>query len=105
AEGGRRARAPPRAWTRQRRVRSGSRDQPVADSPYRLEVTRLGRLVLDLLPEPAHMHGDGPRVQNRLVPPDARHQLVPREHTPRMAREEPEEIELLRREPELDTCF
>ena len=49
----------------------------------------------------ADVDRDGARVERRRVAPDARHQLVAREDAPRVAREEPEEVELLRRQPHL----
>ena len=84
---------------------SQSCGEPVADAPNRLEVVRLGRIVLDLLAQAAHVHRDRSRVERRRVPPYAHHQLVAREHPAWMAREEPEEIELLRRQAQFDPAL
>ena len=54
------------------------------------------RVALDLRAQPLHVHRHRPGVERGLVAPDAVHQLVAREHLPRMRREEEEEVELLR---------
>ena len=59
------------------------------------------RALLDLLPQPPHVHGDGAGVERGLVAPDPAHQLVAGEDLARMAGEEPEQVELLRRQPQL----
>ena len=77
----------------------GSRQQPVADTPDRLEVLRLGRIGLDLLAQAPYVDGHRSRVERGRVPPDAGHELIAREHPPWMAGEEPEQIELPRGQP------
>ena len=108
ARGGRRARGRRPAWPARRALpcpASRSRRQPVADAPDRLEIPRLRRIVLDLLAKASHVHRHRARVERRGVAPDARHQLVAREHAARMAREEPEQVELLRRQPDPAACL
>src|SRR5207244_7943010 len=83
-----------RAWQARRGVRGGSRREPVADAPDGLEVAGPRGLVLDLLAQPPDVDGDGARVEGRRVAPDPPHQMLTREHPPRMAGEEPEEVEL-----------
>src|SRR5215218_5341960 len=59
-------------------------------------MARVRRRGLDLLAEAAHVDRDGPRVERRGVPPHAVHELRPGEDPARVAREEPEEVELAR---------
>ena len=59
------------------------------------------RVVLDLLAQAADVDGHGAGVERGLVAPDAAHQLVAREDAPRVAGEEPEQVELLRGQPQL----
>ena len=56
--------------------RARSRRQPVAAAPDRLEVAGPRGVVLDLRAQPAHVDGDGARVERRGVAPDVVHQLV-----------------------------
>src|SRR5580765_4515174 len=97
---GRPARGRRRESQRRRERRSRSWHEPVADPPAGLEVARLGRDLLDLLAKAPDVNRDRARVELRGVPPHARHELVAREHAARVAREEPEEVELLGGQPD-----
>src|SRR5207237_10841511 len=90
------ARRPPRArlraWPRPGRARRRSRHEAVADAPDRLQALRTRGIVLDLLPQPPHVDGDGAGVERAPVAPDALHQLVAREDPPRVAGKEPQHV-------------
>ena len=78
------------------RARAGSRrPTPSGDDAARTDRPRSS-------PEPADVHRDRAGIERGLVPPDAAHELVAPEDATRVAREEPEKVELLRREPHLD---
>src|SRR6266545_1576134 len=100
-----RRRARQRASRPRRSGRAGSRGEAVADAPDRLEVARSGRFVFDLFAQAPYMYGDGAAVERGLVAPDPAHQLVTREDTTGMASEEPEQLELARRELEHASTF
>ena len=51
------------------RASGGSRVEPVADAPHRLEVRGVGRVGLELLAEPADVHGDRARCRARAGGP------------------------------------
>ena len=109
---GRAASADARATTRptreasraRRRARRRSWREPVADAPDGLQGPRLRRVVLDLLAQPPDMDGDRAGVERGRVAPDASHELVAREDPARMAGEEPEQVELLRRQAQLPSA-
>src|SRR5262245_32036883 len=63
-------------------------------------MARVGRVELDLLAQPPDVNSDRPRVEGRLVAPDAAHQLVTRKDPAGVPGEKPEQVELLRRQPE-----
>src|SRR5207249_239978 len=54
------------------------------------------RVVLGLLSQAADMDRDRAGVERGRVSPHARHELVAGEHAARVAREEPDQLELLR---------
>src|SRR4051794_3730097 len=68
--------------------------EAVPDAAYREQVLRLLRIRLDLLPQMADVHVDGPRIAVRGVAPHAREQHVAREHPSRRARERGQDLEL-----------
>ena len=51
----------------------------VTTPPHRQDQARIGRILLDLLPEPSDMHVDGPRIAVEVPAPDQVEQLLPRE--------------------------
>src|SRR5581483_460061 len=76
------------------------RPQPVADSPDRLEQLWMRRVALELLAQAANVNRHRARVERGRVTPDALHQLLAREDAVRVRGEEPQQLELLRRQAE-----
>src|SRR5215210_4051313 len=74
--------------------------EPVADPPDRFQELRVGRVTFELLSQAADVDGECAGVERRGVAPNAAHQIIARENPPRVAGEEPEEVELLRRQPD-----
>jgi hypothetical protein len=68
-------------------------------------VARLARVVLDLLAHPPDVHSHRPGVEAFVVAPDPAHDLIPGEHATGVARDEPQEVELLGRKPDLDAAL
>src|SRR5215510_9218473 len=66
--------------------------EPVAHRPHGLDEP--GPFLAELGPEPADVHVDGPGPAVVLVAPDTGQQLLPREHLPRVRREEPQQLVL-----------
>src|SRR5437763_597321 len=84
--------APARSWA-----------EPVAHAPDRLEVARVGRLLLDLLSQTADVDGDCAGVEGRRVAPNPAQEIFPGEHAARVVDEEPEQVELPCGEAQLPT--
>ena len=73
-----------------------STDELVPHTARGEDVARQRGLFFDLLPQPADVDIDRPAAAVEVVSPDALEQLAPREHLVRIAREEAEQVELLR---------
>jgi hypothetical protein len=70
----------------------------VADAPDGLEQLRARGVGLELLAQAPDVDRDGSGVERRGVAPHAVHQLVAREDAVRVRRQEPEQVEFLRRQ-------
>src|SRR5690349_6408444 len=66
---------------------------PVADAPHGQDALRLGRVVLDLFPEPSHVDGDGRLVAERPAP-HVLEQFGAAEDPAGVMHEEDEQVEL-----------
>ena len=67
-------------------------------APDRLDILRLGRVELDLLPDLLDVHRHRGDVPQRLHVPDLVKQLLLREHVVRVLRQERKKVKFLRRE-------
>src|SRR5947207_3408582 len=65
----------------------------IAHAPYGLDVSRVRRVRLDLLAQPAHVNRYRAVVAVEFKAPYLIEQLGAREHLPGMARQEPQQIE------------
>ena len=78
-------------------TRRAVRRDLVADAPHGDD----RRCIAELAPDLAHVDVDGARVPGERVAPHALEELVAREDDPAVVEQLPEEVELLRREPDL----
>src|SRR5262245_56515302 len=72
-------------------------DEPVADADDRLDV----EVEVELFADSADVHVERARLAVVVEPPDSVEQVIAREHAPARLREQPEQRELLSREPYL----
>src|SRR5690242_3957415 len=84
-----------------RRVRTGpssysplDRTEPVPEAADGLDVAGLGRVGLDLRPQPLHARVDQPRVPQVVVLPHQVEKLLPGEHLPGRARQDQQQPQL-----------
>src|SRR5437868_1427820 len=94
----RRRRSPRRRRRRSQQARRAWRfaswPEAVADAPDGLDEPRVGRVGLELGPQPADVDGDGRGVEVEAVLPDVFHQLVAGECLSWMSGEEQQKLEL-----------
>ena len=82
--------------SRSRRGVSRARLEGVAESPHRMNQPWIGRVGLDLLPQPKHINVHGAVGDGAILPPYGVQQLLTAEDHPRTAHQEFEQTELRR---------